>query len=120
VSGAIAGAVVGLVAAGSFYLLAPVAGYGVMFVTWVGAWLALSLLQARLQRSRDSMRSVLVRGLIASLACGGAFFAVSGIWFPFNPTGWDYLWHFGAWTLAYLPGFAALFIASSASGPARF
>jgi hypothetical protein len=112
-AGIAAGAVVGFVAAGSFYLLAPVAGYSIMFAVWIGAWLALSVLHGWLQRTLAGLRPVLIRGVIASIACGAAFYAVSGIWFPFRPSGWDYLWHFGAWTVAYLPGFAALFVANS-------
>lgn len=116
--GALVGALIGLAAAGSFYLLAPVTGMWIMFACWIGAWESLTLLHVRLQRLRASMKAVLVRATIAALACGAAFYAVSGIWFPFDPTGVDYLWHFGAWTLAYLPGFAALFIANAAPGPA--
>jgi len=118
-AGAIFGALVGFLAAGSFYLLAPLAGYSIMFVVWIGAWLGLSVLHARLQGTADGIRAVLGRGAIASIACGAAFYTVSGIWFPFRPTGWDYVWHFGAWTLAYLPGFAVLFIAIGGSGSFR-
>ena len=46
----------------------------------------------------------------AAVTSGTAFYAISGIWRPFDPQGWDYAVHFGAWTLAYLPGFAALFL----------
>ena len=38
----------------------------------------------------------------------------SGIWRPFNPVGWDYAVHFAAWTIAYLPGFAALMVGAPA------
>ena len=112
-TGTIVGALVGFAAAGAFYLLAPLAGYSIMFAVWIGAWLGLSVLHGRLQRTQDGVGAVVMRGTIASVACGAAFYAVSGIWFPFNPKGWDYLWHFGAWTIAFLPGFAALFVASS-------
>ena len=113
VAGAARGALLGFAAAGAFYLLAPLTGSWVMFLVWVGAWLTLSVLHVRLQRSPDSLRAMIVRGVVASIACGVAFYSVSGIWFPFHPRGWDYVWHFWAWTLAYLPGFAALFIANS-------
>ena len=39
--GALSGAAIGGLAAGSFYLLAPVAGYSVMFLVWIGVWVAL-------------------------------------------------------------------------------
>ena len=93
--GATLGAILGFAAAGSFYVLAPLAGYVVMFPVWMGTWFALSALHIRLQRMRDSLTAILLRGVVAAIAFTGAFYAVSGIWFPFNPAGWDYVWHFG-------------------------
>ena len=110
-AGAMAGAVIGAAAAGSFYLLAPLVGYSAMFVVWVGVWMALGLLYAGLSGTRINRREVLVRGAIAAAASGLAFYAISDIWRPFDPTGWDYAVHFGAWTVAYFPGFAALLLA---------
>ena len=49
-----------------------------------------------------------MRSALAALGSGLGFYAISGIWFPFNPHGWDYAKHFVYWTIAYLPGFAAL------------
>lgn len=112
-AGGLLGAAIGLAAAGSFYVLVPFAGYSAMFLAWVGAWIALGSLHAYLQRAGATRAATLTRGIIASIICGAAFYAVSGIWFPFRPRGWDYLWHFGAWTIAFFPGFAALFIANS-------
>lgn len=113
--GAMLGALIGFAAAASYYVLVPllrgmglVAALLVMVIAWVGAWIALGLLHGYLQRSQGGMRAAFVRGVVASLVCGAAFYAVSGIWFPFRPRGWDYLWHFGAWTIAFLPGFATL------------
>jgi hypothetical protein len=51
---------------------------------------------------------VLVRSALAAAGAGLAFYAISGIWMPFNPHGWDYARHYVCWTLAYLPAFAAL------------
>jgi hypothetical protein len=110
--GAAAGAVLGFAAAGSFYLLAPLAGYVVMLVVWFATWVGLSLMHVRLQGMPHSVSAILMRGVIAALAFTGAFYAISGIWFPFDPAGWDYLWHFGGWTLAFAAGFAPLFIAN--------
>lgn len=106
-AGAIAGTLIGLAAAGSFYLLAPLAGYAVMFFSWFGMWIALGILMSRLNGERKA-GPAFARGIVAALSSGVAFFLVSGIWRPFDPRGWDYLTHFGAWTIAYLPGFAAL------------
>lgn len=130
-TGAIAGVVAGAGAAGSFYLFAPVMGYSAMFVSWVLVWIALGCIslwltvQAARRRmnggSRRIMSSMLAaeglgRGVIAALASGAAFYAVSGMWFPFNPRGWDYAVHFASWTFAFLPGFLALVWPRQASG----
>jgi hypothetical protein len=115
--GAIAGAAIGFLAAGAFYVAAPVTGYSVMFAVWVGVWLALGILYARLGGRRGTSRIVLARGSMAALASGLAFYLISGIWRPFDPAGWDYALHFGAWTVAYFPGFAALLTARASSAP---
>jgi hypothetical protein len=109
-TGAVIGTLIGFSAAGSFYLLRPVAGYSIMFVSWVGAWIAVGLLNEYLQRGRMMIGSALVRGVLASLSSGVLFYLVSGIWRPFDPQGWDYVTHFNAWLVAYLPGFASLLI----------
>jgi hypothetical protein len=110
VFGALAGAAIGLLAAGSFYVLAPVAGYSVMFVVWAFVWLALALLAGRILRRKNPLtwNEVLGRGVAAAIGSGVAFYLISGIWRPFNPQGWDYAVHFLSWTVAYLPGFAAV------------
>jgi hypothetical protein len=109
-AGAAAGAAIGGAAAASFYLLAPLVGYAAMFVCWIGLWVALAVANAWLDAHASPASHVLARGGIAALASGAAFYAISGIWRPFDPAGWDYAVHFGAWTVAYLPGFAALFV----------
>jgi hypothetical protein len=109
-AGAMWGAALGFLAAGSFYVLAPLVGYSAMFVVWIAIWLALAVMYARLSQSQVGLAAILGRGAAAALTSGIAFYEISGIWRPFNPEGWDYAVHFGAWTLAYLPGFAALLI----------
>jgi len=121
--GGIAGVVAGAAAAGSFYLLAPLMGYSAMFASWVLVWIALGFIslwltmRAAARQSGAGSSSVTLgvlltegfgRGIVAALASGAAFYAVSGMWFPFNPAGWDYAVHFASWTVAFLPGFAAL------------
>jgi len=108
--GALAGALIGFVAAGSFYVLAPVAGYSVMFFVWAFIWLALAALIGRVLRTTTpwSWREILTRGTLAMVGSGLGFYLISGIWRPFNPQGWDYAVHFLSWTVAYLPGFLAL------------
>ena len=110
--GALYGGAIGLAAAGSFYLLAPVAGYSVMFFVWAFVWIALAVLAGRILRAPEgsplALRSVLARGGLAMIGSGAGFYLVSGIWRPFDPQGWDYAVHFLSWSVAYLPGFIAL------------
>jgi len=108
--GAFLGATIGGLAAGSFYLLVSSVGYAVMFLVWIGAWLGVGVLNEGLISWPVEIRVALARGVIAALGSGGAFYLISGIWFPFDPSGWDYLIHFAGWTLAYTPGFGALLI----------
>jgi len=110
IAGAIGGALIGFSAAAAFYLLQPYIGYSALFVLFVGLWIALGFLNGRVLQRRGSMRSVLVRSLLAAIGSGLGFYAISGIWFPFHPRGWDYAVHFAAWTVAYFPAFAALLI----------
>ena len=108
-AGALYGAAIGLAAAASFYLLAPLAGYSVMFLVWAFVWIALAVLVTRvLPATRAPWKIALVRGFLAMAGSGLGFYLISGIWRPFNPHGWDYAVHFVSWTLAYLPGFVAL------------
>lgn len=114
--GAMGGAVVGGLAAGSFYVIAPLTGYSAMFGVYFAVWVALAFLVSRLAGSSLTPTHTLTRGLIAAIGSGVAFYAVSGIWFPFRPRGWDYAVHFGSWTLAYLPGLLALLVRRSRGG----
>jgi hypothetical protein len=107
--GALWGAVVGLLAAASFYALAPFLGYGAMFVSWMALWIGFALVDARL-RGAVHAREVLARGLIAAVLSGAAFYAVSGIWTRPAPGGPDYAFHFLCWTIAFLPGLSALLL----------
>lgn len=109
-AGAIGAALIGCLATLGFYILQPLMGYSAMFVLFVALWLALGVLTGRVLQRHDSMRAVLVRSMLAAVGSGLGFYAISGIWFPFNPHGWDYALHFACWTIAYFPGFAALLI----------
>jgi len=111
IPGALAGAVIGGSAAGSFYLLRPIAGRWMMLIAWVGVWVALAALNEWLSFQRVGTRGAAARSAVAAAASGAAFYLISGIWRPFDPQGWDYLVHLGAWMVAYFPGFAALLVA---------
>ncbi|HSC29242.1 MAG TPA: hypothetical protein VLD67_18345 [Vicinamibacterales bacterium] len=107
-AGLAAGPVVGVLAAGGFYILAPWLRWLAMLPAWMFFWLCFATLQWRL-RGRDSIRAAIVRGLLAAVLSGLAFWSISGIWTEHAPGGPDYLRNFLSWTFAFLPGFAALF-----------
>ena len=107
--GAVAGALIGLGAAGGFYLLARLMGYAAMFVLWMALWAAFGLLAGRgLGSPRSRTVEALARGGLAAIGSGLAFYAISGIWTRPAPGGPDYTRHFLSWTVAFLPGFLAL------------
>jgi hypothetical protein len=114
-TGALVGAAIGFVAAGSFYLLVPFTGFWSMFVIWFAVWIALGVFHGSLQTPKPPTPAMVGRGLIAAAAFAIAFYLISGIWFPFRPRGWDYAAHFAGWTFAYFVGFAPLLIGRSRS-----
>jgi hypothetical protein len=106
--GAALGVGVGIAAAAFFYALAPLLRYGAMLPAWFALWVLLALAQRRLVRSAMSRSEALVRGAIAGLASGAAFYVVSGMWTRWNPAAIDYLDHLARWAFAFAPGFLAL------------
>lgn len=107
-AGIAAGPVVGLLSAGTFYVLAPALGYSAMFPAWMLFWLCFGFLQARLSGDRRIGPAV-SRGLAAAVISGIAFYLVSGMWTRPPRGGPDYPRFFLNWTFAFFPGFAALF-----------
>jgi hypothetical protein len=108
--GAAGGIAIGFAAAAGFYLLAPLVGYSAMFVMWFVLWAALASMYRWLRNTSAVDRETIIRGLCAAVSSGIAFYAISGIWRPFHPRGWDYAIHFVSWTIAFLPGFASLMV----------
>ncbi|HET9317487.1 MAG TPA: hypothetical protein VFQ51_17980 [Vicinamibacteria bacterium] len=109
--GALAGAAIGFGAAGGFYVLARFMGYAAMFVLWMALWVAFSLLVARgLGEPREPMARGWIRGALAAVGSGLAFYAISGIWTRHKDGGPDYPYNFACWTIAFLPGFMALLL----------
>ena len=104
---AIAGPLIGIVAAGSYYVLAPALGWAAMFPAWMLLWILFALLQRQLVR-RERIGVTLKRGALAALTSGFAFYLISDIWIH-EPAHLSLFVHFAAWTFAFLPGFAALF-----------
>jgi hypothetical protein len=107
-TGALAAAAIGCAATAGFYFLQPAMGYSAMFPLFVGLWLGLGILTGRVLQQRDNIGAVLAPSALAAVGSGLGFYAISGIWMPFNPHGWDYARHFVYWTIAYFPAFAAL------------
>lgn len=105
---ALAGPVIGIIAAATFYLLAPMLRWSAMFPAWMLLWILFAILQQRLAK-KEATRTALMRGVVAALLSGAAFYAISGIWTNDSHSNPNLLRHFGAWTFAFLPGFAALF-----------
>jgi hypothetical protein len=94
-----------------------VLGWGAMFAAWSLIWLGLAAfdglvlrrpgafnLRASLAHARSSW---VVRGLLAAVASGVAFYAVSSVWTRHEEDP-NYGWHFVAWVIAWWPGLAAL------------
>ena len=107
VAGLAGGAIAGLIAAASFYAFYMVFGYlGGILAAWMLLWLLFGTLETRLRGVRPGADS-LVRGLIAAVLSGAAFYLVSGIWTDHSGPP-NYLRNFASWTFAFFPGFAAL------------
>lgn len=109
-AGLAGGGAIVLGAALGFYALRPLLGYAAMFLLWMALWLAFGLLGGRFLGPRHSLGEALVRGTLAALGSGFAFYLVSGIWSRFDPQTINYAYHFGCWTLAFLPAFLALLL----------
>ena len=98
----------GLGLAAVFYPLAYALGYlPSLLVTWAGMWLALALL-LRIAAGRDEPPSrTVLRGVVAAVGSGLAFWAVSDLWTGGNM---DYVGRLWRWTVAFLPGMLALLV----------
>ena len=107
-AGLLAGPLVGVLAAATFYVLAPTFGWGAMLPAWMIFWICFAVLQYAF--SRELLHRALVRGVAAAVLSGLAFYAISGIWTRPAPGGPNYLVHFASWAFAFLPGFLVLFL----------
>lgn len=104
---AAAGLVIGVIAAASFYALAPMLRWGAMLPAWMLFWILFALLQQRLRRDERVDKAAL-RGLVAAVLSGIAFYLISDIWI--HESRYPSLaLRLAAWTFAFLPGFAILF-----------
>jgi hypothetical protein len=106
-AGAIAGPVIGVIAALTFYALAPTMGYIAMVPAWMLLWILFAVLQKWLAKEGTAHHTAL-RGIAAAILSGIAFYLISGIWTRHGPP--DYALNLAAWTFAFLPGFLVLFM----------
>lgn len=107
-AGAAAGLVVGFAAAGLFYLLSPLLRMAAMLPAWFALWVMLSAAWRALTGSPRSWRETMIRGVLAGVASGAAFYLVSGMWTRWDPQSINYADHFARWAVAFAPGFLAL------------
>ena len=106
--GAIGGLLSGMIAALSFYALAPLGGYPMMLVSWVLLWILLAALQTHLEGTLSSARAIgrgLVTSIVAGLGFGVVLFELYRGW---PPAEFPAVKHFIAWAMAYLPGLYVL------------
>jgi hypothetical protein len=73
VAGTVGGALVGMLTAGSFYLLAPFAGSSGMFVSYFGVWIGLALLVRWLGLAQMTRGEVVTRSVVEPHADATAF-----------------------------------------------
>ena len=98
----------GVIAALSFYALAPLGGYNMMLVSWVLLWILLAALQTHLDGKLDPARAV-GRGVITAIAAGLGFGVVLfQLYRGWPPAEFPVFKHFVAWSMAYLPGLYVL------------
>ena len=116
-AGLLVGPLIGVLAAGAFYALAPTFRWGAMLPAWMLFWICVALLQHALVR--DTLPRALGRGVLAAVMSGLAFYAISGIWTNPPKGGPNYLVFLGYWSFAFLPGFLALFAGAPGRGDVR-
>ena len=98
----------GVLAALSFYALAPLGGYNMMLVSWLLLWIMLAALQAYLDGRLDIARALgrgIITAIVAAIGFGIVLFQLYRGWPPEN---FSVVRHFVAWAIAYLPGLYVL------------
>jgi hypothetical protein len=107
-AGALGGLLSGLIAALSFYVLAPLGGYNVMLVSWLLLWIMLAALQTYLD-GRLNMAKAVGRGILTSIVAAIGFGVVLfELYRGWPPETFPVVKHFVAWAMAYLPGLFVL------------
>ena len=107
-AGVVGGLLSGIVAAGSYYALAPIGGYSMMLVSWLLLWIMLAALQTYADGQLDVLRAFThgtVTAIVAALGFAVVLFQLYRHW---PPASFPAVKHFVAWTMAYLPGLYVL------------
>jgi hypothetical protein len=81
-----------------------------ILVLWIAVWILLGVLNGSLSGHAQSLKTSCLRGVLAAIGSGIAFYAISDIWLKRSPGGPNYLVHFLSWTVAFLPGLLALLV----------
>lgn len=109
------GAIAGIGSALTYYSLVALVDsrtYGSAIpASWVALWLILAVLDGRWLRApqRRTWREIAVRGALAAVLSGAAFFMVmTTLWGRPPATGRNYGVQFAAWVVAWAPGLLAL------------
>jgi hypothetical protein len=107
-TGALGGLASGVLAALSFYALAPLRGYSMMLVSWVLLWIMLAGLQTHLDGRFDAARAVARPRPTALAAALGFAVVLYQLYRGWPPESFSVFKHFVAWSMAYLPGLYVL------------
>jgi hypothetical protein len=98
----------GVLAALSFYALAPLGGYNMMLVSWLLLWIMLAALQTYLDGRLDVGKALargIITAIVAAIGFGIVLFQLYRSW---PPESFSVVRHFLAWAVAYLPGLYVL------------
>jgi hypothetical protein len=110
VAGIPVGAAAGIGGALVYYALENSLGRSAMIAGWAAVWILMSVFNVRvLQRPRRSWTDGIVRGVIAAVAGGLAFYLVGDdLWGRRPPGARNYVNQYGLWVAAWAPGLLAV------------
>lgn len=101
----------GLLLAALFYPIAYLTGYlPALLITWFLMWLVLAFAQRWARGGSEPASRAALRGFVAAIGSGLAFWSISGIWTEAPPQAPNYLLRALQWSYAFLPGFLALLL----------
>ena len=107
-AGLAGGLLSGMIAALSFYALAPFGGYNVMLVSWLLLWIFLAALQSYLDGRLDVPKAI-GRGVITAVVAGVGFAIVLyELYRGWPPQTFSFFAHFIWWAVAYEAGLVVL------------